>query len=160
MMSPTGDMPGDAGGCDLRAAFVNTRKNLAGVHTPTTSAFLVEFAKSQIVLSGRGLLHWPAHADEVFARGARCLRSKFVVKVTMVRAAEREMAEKRADYFAAGTKVVWDVDLLSEDVVRVYRAESPDAADRFIAVAKPPKRNRRCRVGSFLSMNCLSKANC
>lgn len=40
--------------------------------------------------------------------------------------AEREIVEKRVDYFAAGTKVVWDVDLLSEDVVRVYRAESPD----------------------------------
>jgi Uma2 family endonuclease len=40
-------------------------------------------------------------------------------------AAEREMAAKRADYFAAGTKVVWDVDLLSEEVVRVYRAEKP-----------------------------------
>jgi Uma2 family endonuclease len=35
--------------------------------------------------------------------------------------AEREMAKKRDDYFAAGTQVVWDVDLLSEDVVRVYR---------------------------------------
>ena len=40
--------------------------------------------------------------------------------------AEREMAAKRADYFAAGTKVVWDVDLLSDDVVRVYRADSPE----------------------------------
>jgi Uma2 family endonuclease len=39
--------------------------------------------------------------------------------------AERQMAEKRADYFAAGTVVVWDVDLLSEDVVRVYRASDP-----------------------------------
>ncbi len=27
--------------------------------------------------------------------------------------------------FAAGTLVVWDVDLLSEEVVRVYRASSP-----------------------------------
>jgi Uma2 family endonuclease len=27
-------------------------------------------------------------------------------------AAERELAEKRADYFAAGTLAVWDVDLL------------------------------------------------
>lgn len=41
-------------------------------------------------------------------------------------AAEREMRAKRADYFAAGTQVVWDVDLLSEDVVRAYRAEDPD----------------------------------
>jgi Uma2 family endonuclease len=40
--------------------------------------------------------------------------------------AEKELAQKRADYFAAGTQVVWDVDLLSEDVVRVYRASSPD----------------------------------
>jgi len=40
--------------------------------------------------------------------------------------AEREMAAKRADYFAAGTKVVWDVDLLSDDVIRVYRADSPE----------------------------------
>ena len=39
---------------------------------------------------------------------------------------EQAIAEKRADYFAAGTLVVWDVDLLSDDVVRVYRATSPD----------------------------------
>lgn len=42
------------------------------------------------------------------------------------RRAERELAQKRTDYFAAGTLVVWDVDLLSSDVVRVYRATSPD----------------------------------
>ncbi len=41
-------------------------------------------------------------------------------------AAERALAAKRADYFAAGTLVVWDVDLLGEDVVRVYRADDPD----------------------------------
>lgn len=37
-------------------------------------------------------------------------------------AAERAMAQKRADYFAAGTLVVWDVDLLSSEVVKSYRA--------------------------------------
>ena len=36
--------------------------------------------------------------------------------------AERAMAEKRADYFAAGTLVVWDIDTLRDQVVRVYRA--------------------------------------
>jgi Uma2 family endonuclease len=39
--------------------------------------------------------------------------------------AEREMARKRSDYFAAGTLVVWDVDLLSDDVIKVYRATDP-----------------------------------
>ncbi|HXH10044.1 MAG TPA: Uma2 family endonuclease [Alphaproteobacteria bacterium] len=40
-------------------------------------------------------------------------------------AAERALAEKRADYFAAGTLVVWDVDLLSDVPIRVYRASDP-----------------------------------
>jgi Uma2 family endonuclease len=41
-------------------------------------------------------------------------------------AAERAMAEKRADYFAAGTLVVWDVDTLKDHVVRAYRASDPE----------------------------------
>jgi Uma2 family endonuclease len=36
------------------------------------------------------------------------------------------MAEKRADYFAAGTLVVWDVDVLKDEVVRVYRSTDPN----------------------------------
>lgn len=40
--------------------------------------------------------------------------------------AEREMKNKRADYFAAGTKVVWDVDVLREGTIRVYRADDPE----------------------------------
>ena len=41
-------------------------------------------------------------------------------------AAERAMQEKRADYFAAGTLVVWDVDLQSADVVKSYKASDPE----------------------------------
>ena len=36
------------------------------------------------------------------------------------------MAARRADYFACGTLVVWDVDLLSADVIKVYRASDPE----------------------------------
>ena len=56
-------------------------------------------------------------------------------------AAERRMADKREDYFAAGTLVVWDVDLQSEDVVRVYRGAKPDEPTRYrrgdLAEAEP-----------------------
>jgi Uma2 family endonuclease len=38
--------------------------------------------------------------------------------------AESEMAQKRADYFEAGTVVVWDVDTLKE-CVHCYRKENP-----------------------------------
>jgi Uma2 family endonuclease len=39
--------------------------------------------------------------------------------------AEREIAAKITDYFAAGTLAVWDVDLLAQDVVRLHLADSP-----------------------------------
>lgn len=41
------------------------------------------------------------------------------------------IAEKRADYFAAGTLVVWDVDVLQNLEVRVYRAPNPDEPEVF-----------------------------
>jgi len=41
-------------------------------------------------------------------------------------AAERAMRDKRADYFACGTLVVWDVDLQSADVIKSYKASDPD----------------------------------
>jgi Uma2 family endonuclease len=51
------------------------------------------------------------------------------------------MAAKRVDYFAAGTLVVWDVDLLSDDIVRVYRASDPQHATVYhrgqVAEAEP-----------------------
>ena len=56
------------------------------------------------------------------------------------RAAERDMAEKRADYFVAGTLVVWDVDGIAETVAK-YTGDSPDVSTVFtrgrIADAEP-----------------------
>jgi Uma2 family endonuclease len=54
--------------------------------------------------------------------------------------ADAEYAAKRADYFAAGTKVVWDVDPIAE-TVDSYRADAPDRPTRFhktdVADAEP-----------------------
>jgi Uma2 family endonuclease len=44
--------------------------------------------------------------------------------------AERDMAAKRADYFEAGTQVVWDVDPVAK-VIRSYRAASPSQPIEF-----------------------------
>jgi Uma2 family endonuclease len=55
-------------------------------------------------------------------------------------AAEAAMAAKRADYFEAGTLVVWDVDPEAE-VIRCYRADAPDRPTEFrrgdVADAEP-----------------------
>lgn len=37
-------------------------------------------------------------------------------------AAEKEIAKKRVDYFEAGTLVVWDVDVLRGEFIKVFRA--------------------------------------
>ncbi|HWB00781.1 MAG TPA: Uma2 family endonuclease [Pirellulales bacterium] len=39
--------------------------------------------------------------------------------------ADRRIARKRADYFTAGTQVVWDVDIDANEI-RVYRATNPE----------------------------------
>jgi Uma2 family endonuclease len=55
--------------------------------------------------------------------------------------AEQEMAEIRTDYFAAGTLVVWDVDVLHERVVGVYRPDEPNRSTTYygddVAEAEP-----------------------
>jgi Uma2 family endonuclease len=65
-------------------------------------------------------------------------------------AAERRMAAKRADYFAEGTEVVWDVDVLREGWIRSYRASEPDHPFVFrrgeIADAEPAVPGWRFRV--------------
>jgi Uma2 family endonuclease len=40
--------------------------------------------------------------------------------------AERAIRDKIKDYFAAGTKIVWDVDLLGEAPIRKFASETPD----------------------------------
>jgi Uma2 family endonuclease len=63
--------------------------------------------------------------DEDFVKGAPVFAAEVRSKHDYGDEAERKIAEKIADYFKAGTLVVWDVDLLREHVVRVYRASDP-----------------------------------
>jgi Uma2 family endonuclease len=78
-------------------------------------------------------------ADD-FAEGAPIFAVEIRSKQDYGPAAEARMADKRADYFAAGTLVVWDVDL-RHGLVHVYRATNPDTptscARGEIAEAEP-----------------------
>jgi Uma2 family endonuclease len=46
-------------------------------------------------------------------------------------AAEEAMASKRADYFEAGTSVVWDVDPVGHRILK-YRSNAPDQPEVFV----------------------------
>lgn len=76
-----------------------------------------------------------------FLRGAPSLAVEVRSENDYGPTAERELAEKRRDYFAAGTLVVWDVDLLSDNVVKVYRFTDPENPTTYgqgdIAEAEP-----------------------
>ena len=62
-------------------------------------------------------------------------------------AAEAEMAAKRADYFEAGTQIVWDVDPIAE-TIRVYRAGG-DVRPRPSFEGKRPMPSRSWRAGGL-----------
>src|SRR3954453_6320163 len=124
MMAGTGDMPGSAALAITISLRLYAKKN-GGRAYGDNVAFLVDlpnrksFSPDAAYYTGprtqmKFLSEAPVFAAEVRSEG------------DYGRAAEREIAAKRVDYFAAGTKVVWDVDLLSEDVVCVYREDSPE----------------------------------
>ncbi len=60
-----------------------------------------------------------------FINGAPTLAVEVRSESDYIPSAEIEIAEKRVDYFAAGTEVVWDVDTVNE-CVHVYRRSAPD----------------------------------
>ncbi len=70
-------------------------------------------------------------------------------------AAEAEMAAKRADYFAAGASVVWDVDPQAETVI-VYRASAPTQSTLFrrgdVADAEPAVPGWRMAVDDIFAV--------
>jgi Uma2 family endonuclease len=73
----------------------------------------------------------PLPPDEMdFVAGPPTLAVEVRSKSDYGEAAEAEIAAKRADYFEAGTSVVWDVDPRAE-CVRVYRADAPDQPATF-----------------------------
>jgi Uma2 family endonuclease len=67
---------------------------------------------------------------------------------------EAEMADKRIDYFQAGTQVVWDVDPIAE-CIHVYRSSDPDRPSTFrrgeTADAEPAVPGWRVTVDSIFA---------
>ncbi len=124
MMSPTGDEPSSAAG-SIYASLRDYAKSHGGRAYMENAAFLVNLPNRKSFCPDTSYYTGP-RARMKFLPQAPVFAVEVRSEGDYGKLAERRMAEKRSDYFAAGTKVVWDVDLLSDDVVRVYRADSPD----------------------------------
>jgi Uma2 family endonuclease len=122
-MSPTGGWPGRAGYRICRSLEI-VESSLQGFAYPDNVAFLVDLPNRKSFSPDAAFSKMPP--DMEFVKGAPLFAAEVRSEGDYGTAAERKLAAKRADYFAAGTLVVWDVDLLGDDIVRVYRAANPD----------------------------------
>jgi Uma2 family endonuclease len=121
MMSPTGDLPSSAAGEIFVAVRDHARRTGTGRAYTDNAAFLVRLPHRRSFSPDVAFYIGP-RAGGRFLDGAPLLAVEVRSESDYGPRAERAMAEKRCDYFAAGTQVVWDVDVLREERVLVYRA--------------------------------------
>jgi len=129
LMPPTGGVPGRAAG-KIYVSLNSYEKQVGGGYAfPDNVGFIVNLPNRRS-FSPDAAFYKGELRGGLFLEGAPV----FAVEVRSTDdygpKADERMARKRADYFAAGTLVVWDADVLREKVVRVYR--STDAASPTI----------------------------
>lgn len=122
-MSPAGGLHGYAAGSIYASLLEYARQTSRGFSLPDNVAFIVNLPHRRSF-----------SPDAAFWTGARLTRKFpdgppiFAVEVRSPEdygaRAEHRMADKRADYFAAGTQAVWDVDLEAGSV-RLHLATDP-----------------------------------
>ncbi len=122
-MSPTGDQPSSAG--FAIAASLRTHSKRHGGRAYTHNAAFLVALPNRSSFSPDAAYYTGPRAGMKFLPNAPDFAAEVRSENDYGPPAELKIRRKRTDYFTAGTKVVWDVDLLGEDVVRVYRADKP-----------------------------------
>jgi Uma2 family endonuclease len=115
LMSPTGDMPARAGG----AVYVSLRgveRRAGGRAYPDNVGFRVNLPHRESFSPDAAFYTGPPTGMK-FLEGAPAFAAEIRSENDYGREAEAEIAAKRGDYFAAGTLVVWDVDLLASSIL-------------------------------------------
>ncbi|MEJ7709480.1 MAG: Uma2 family endonuclease [Pyrinomonadaceae bacterium] len=140
LMAPTGDFPNRAGG----SVYISLRSHERTV--PSGRAYS-DNAGFKVSLPGRESFSPDAAFYVGKSSGMKFLEGAPIFAVEIRSEgddgpkAEERIAQKVADYFLAGTQVIWDVDLLGQDSVKVYRNSSPQTPTIYrrgeIAEAEP-----------------------
>lgn len=140
LMSPTGSLPGYAGDEVFSSLREYSRRLKFGRAVADNKAFIVNLPHRKSFSPDAGF-YLGVDSGMKFYQGAPVFAVEVRSESDYGPGAERKMAAKRADYFAAGTLVVWDVDLLNENVVRVYRTSDPEKPTMYtrdqVAEAEP-----------------------
>ena len=124
-MPPAGDDPGFAS-LEIATSLRNyTRQTKRGRAYGDGTGFHVHLPHRES-FSPDAAYHVGPRTRMRFPEGAPVFAVEVRSKQDYGPSAEGAMKDKRADYFACGTLVVWDVDLQSEDVVKSYKASDPE----------------------------------
>jgi Uma2 family endonuclease len=126
-VSPTGHRPSRAAARIRRRLDEHEERRGGGYAVSESAGFVLRTPRLQ-VLSPDAAWWTGDHIGPGQIEGAPAFAVEVRSETDYGPAAERTMAIKRALYFAAGTEVVWDVDVLREHLVRVYRFDSPEHA--------------------------------
>ena len=133
LMSPTGHMPNQVAGRIYRRLADHVDQLGQGcVYTDNMGFVVAKLASGRESFSPDvSYFTGPVPRRSMkFVRGAPTFAVEVRSEGDFGPHAETEIAAKRADYFAAGTLVVWDVDPEAE-VIDVYRRAAPIRAERF-----------------------------
>ena len=153
LMSPTGDMPNRAAGSIYLSLRQHERRTPGRAYADNVG-FRVQLPNRES-FSPDAAWHIGPTTGMKFLEGAPVFAVEVRSENDYGPGAEAAMAKKRADYFAAGTQVVWDVDLLGVDVVKSYDANDPDTPRVFrrgeIADAEPAVPSWKMSVDELFS---------
>src|SRR5664279_2910878 len=106
-MSPTGDNPGRAGGRIYASLDQYERRTRSGYAYPDNVGFHVDLPLRES-FSPDAAFYTGIRTGMRFLEGAPVFAVEVRSEGDYGPQAEREIADKRADYFAAETQVVWD----------------------------------------------------
>jgi len=124
-MSPTGDQPSAAALEIVVSLREQARRIGRGRAVGDNAGFKVNLPNRELFSPDAAYYTGPRTGMKFF-EGAPVFAVEVRSEGDYGQKAEDKIAQKIRDYFAAGTLVVWDVDLLGDTVVKVYRATDPD----------------------------------
>ena len=122
-MSPTGEMPSDIAFQIATALGLYARAMGRGRARPDGIAYTVDLPRRRSFSPDASFVWSYGVANMKFARGAPVFAAEVRSEHDYGPRADRAYMAKRADYFAAGTEVVWDVDPLARTVTKYTRTE-------------------------------------
>lgn len=140
LMSPTGFLPARAGAAVYRSLLTYEEEAGLGYALPDNAAFVVDLPHRKS-FSPDAAFYVGTPVAAKFLEGAPLFAVEIRSEGDYGPTAENGLAKKRADYFAAGTRIVWDADVLRDELIRSYSAEGPKEPRIFrrgeIADAEP-----------------------